>query len=418
MNTNPPHNDTSSANLQSKLDELTQQLAQLTNSNQSLDVLDLIEFFNLNPQLLKEQGLEYYEVTETTPSTSKGSTRKKEVVLEIPITNRGDFWILSLGTKNYLFPKEKAIRESQKAITQRLFDGYKPGNPNSLVLIRPAQVTPIGNSQQWKLAKKGEFKKERVKSSYQQLEDRNEALETKCYQQSEKIETLQQQIAKYELGSNYQQQSEEKQELASNYQQLVQEKQELKSDYERLGDLAKLLQDKKQELETKCQQQSQELERLREQISSSALEPKYQQLQQEKEQLESQYQELQNVSKQFQQKLETKYQQQSEEIARLREQVSSSAPEPKYQQLQQEKKQLESQYQEFKNMSKLLEKKLETECQQQSEEIEKLRNEKIDLQLENFQLVQQVPTYQHKLEGGREEISLESSSCIDGEIVD
>ena len=77
-----------------------------------------------------------------------------------PITGQGDFWIVSAGNNNYLFPKGKRIPGSLKISAIALFQGYKLGDEGEFTLIKPAKVPPLGTSSLWKLLEKGELKYE------------------------------------------------------------------------------------------------------------------------------------------------------------------------------------------------------------------------------------------------------------------
>jgi hypothetical protein len=122
-------------------------------------VAQLVGLFNHNPELLLNNIAKYYEVSETRQSSSgrRGSVDSKDVLLETPETNIGDFWIVETDTgSSYLFPKQKAISAGLAQTAKALFKGYRGSDTTPFELLRPAKVSSIGRN--WKLDEQGELK--------------------------------------------------------------------------------------------------------------------------------------------------------------------------------------------------------------------------------------------------------------------
>lgn len=112
----------------------------------------------LNSVLKKEYSSnQRSEVTETQTSfIDRRNNSSEEVILEVPKTNIGSFYILCLsGNKGYLFPKNNKFKTSEKPTAQALFDGYNQED-SSFSLERPAIVSKIDDNK-WELVEKGDL---------------------------------------------------------------------------------------------------------------------------------------------------------------------------------------------------------------------------------------------------------------------
>ena len=370
------------AALISPLDNLTKRVEHLMASTQPLDIFELIQAFNQNPQLLQQQGLTSYEVVERPAGKSKRSSNNKDVFLEKSNTNKGDFWILYLGSHSYLFPKKKAIRESQKVIAQKLFQGYKPGDASNFILVKPAKVTPIELAQdpEWKLEAKGELKPERLESRDKTVEAEKEQLESKYHQQSRGLEKLQKQITTLsKIKSRYQELTTEHIRLHSSYQWLREEQRILKSNYEQL-------EQQKKQLESNYEQRTEE---------KKELESHHHQQTEEKKELESHHHQLE----QDKEELQGKYNQKSEDLAKLTQDIAKLR--------QDHTEQLESKNQELQELALDREKltqanfDLESQLQQQAQQAQnELMNSSVELersQEKNKQQSQLISELTHKI---------------------
>lgn len=153
------------SNLETKVSKLQRELNNLspaTNQSRtplSPQLVKLVDSFNQNPQSLSNLVSVVSEVSETVGSSSKRySSGSKDVILETPETNIGDFWIVEQTGCAYLFPKNNAISIGQAQTAKALFDGYRESDTTQFELLRPAKVSRSGNVTQWKLDEKGELK--------------------------------------------------------------------------------------------------------------------------------------------------------------------------------------------------------------------------------------------------------------------
>jgi hypothetical protein len=121
----------------------------LADINLSWQEAELAATYNANPNSLLE--------TETAITVSD-SQSTQEIVLEID--KRGNYYIISQGSDNYLVPKQqiKLNKHNQKTFDQ-LFEGHGLQEKfNTLLLLKPAKVSPINPGQSWRLSERGVVK--------------------------------------------------------------------------------------------------------------------------------------------------------------------------------------------------------------------------------------------------------------------
>ncbi|NEP58004.1 MAG: hypothetical protein F6K31_13435 [Symploca sp. SIO2G7] len=114
----------------------------------------MIRDYNANPASLSQKATIVSETDESIEQRRLG--RNLAPILEE--NRRGDYWILTSGSSNYLIPKSNIrINEYNYKTVESLFecDVHQQGDFSNLRLIEPAEVVPITSGKEWKLTKLG-----------------------------------------------------------------------------------------------------------------------------------------------------------------------------------------------------------------------------------------------------------------------
>ena len=117
---------------------------------------NLLSAYNLNSRSLSQSATTVSESEYTAEQRRLG--RSVRSILES--NNRGNYWILSEGSNEYLFPKGgmKINEHNYHTITaffECMFKYHGSQATNKFKLIKPAKVVMIGSSQTWQVTERG-----------------------------------------------------------------------------------------------------------------------------------------------------------------------------------------------------------------------------------------------------------------------
>jgi hypothetical protein len=117
---------------------------------------NLLSAYNLNSRSLSQSATTVSESEYTAEQRRLG--RSVRSILES--NNRGNYWILSEGSNEYLFPKRgiKINEHNYHTITaffECMFKYHGSQATNKFKLIKPAKVVMIGSSQTWQVTERG-----------------------------------------------------------------------------------------------------------------------------------------------------------------------------------------------------------------------------------------------------------------------
>ena len=123
-------------------------------SNISNSHSKLLSAYNLNSRSLSQSA--------TTVSESEYTAEQRRLGRSVPpileSNNRGNYWILTEGNNEYLFPKGglKISKHNYHTIAA-FFEclDYQPGTSNNFTVLKPAKVSSIG--EQWELRETGQL---------------------------------------------------------------------------------------------------------------------------------------------------------------------------------------------------------------------------------------------------------------------
>ena len=127
--------------------------------NLSWQEAELAATYNASPDSLLEIAI---TVSETEASMNQSI---QEVVFET--NRRGNYWIISQESDNYLIPKQHIkLNQFNKQMFTRLFESSSFQEDSSkLLLLKPAKVSPINLGKSWQLSEPGIVKWIQIKMS-------------------------------------------------------------------------------------------------------------------------------------------------------------------------------------------------------------------------------------------------------------
>ena len=147
-----------------ELESIKSQITQLITEKQaettkeksylSWELFNLINQYNYNSAAILSRAIEVYETEE---SYQNRSTRNSQTVV-LEKSSRGNYWLITEGKCNYLFPKSKIkITEFNYQTVRALFEchEYKVGESQNFQLLKPAEVLAMARGEKWQLVDRG-----------------------------------------------------------------------------------------------------------------------------------------------------------------------------------------------------------------------------------------------------------------------